>query len=803
MKAIIKLDESITEYLDGKGELMNSVTLGKLKILNPSNSTTLWSISLSGENEDDVNGFQTQEVSHVQAGKNFETFYQIQSRSKLSLIERIDTHFTQETSEELKVERNTLISGIEQEVLFEITLKNEYEFPLVDIELIKQFDPSCINYRILQPHPGSVDESASAFIWHISELETNASTLIRIVATFIPSSSHPVPTGEIIVRTGNDGQISSLRPTIDADCDNVDLTIEVDELDDPGNWKINTSYLNNSEFHTFLESVKVIHEDSPIFDEKVESHFSADPGGEAWQREGPSWKKVASIKTQEYPLIEKDFKYHVEYETIPSMKVALNKENDHFRVVEISVEKEFQPEKVNTYTRTPLVYNIEIKNIGTAEIGSITLDEILPSYLLVTGITSDSDADITASIDGKNDLDGKLVELIESQDDIPEDIDLGEKRKIQVVLSNLSFYPGSTIKLKYNCIAEKPKPNLDYSASSDITAYSVFPTHGFVTHSLTNGDEPGLKVAFAKRSFKTKASYQAISDNVYEIGILVVNNGDVPLENVRVGQQISTATYLGHEPSSIAHELKPEKLDFMIPEIQIGAEILINLRVNSDGPLRQQQPTLTIEKASGQTIQTLNKATSTVMGMYPELYSNDAAGKEKAEKHLQEFNPTGEFNPQTLRDFSLKYVPEKLNALPKEVRKIEYKTPRGISDDEIQRDLKIATLYNPSKEHTIFRPDGSIKLKEYDLLSIGSDYYSEHTKNAPPNLDLNQEIYWNQDALTIQGAMQHIFNEEAKDKPTHDVLIMRVYKRFIDEVWDIGQDDSMKQTLKQFINDLH
>ncbi|MCE7735197.1 MAG: hypothetical protein GPJ54_09990 [Candidatus Heimdallarchaeota archaeon] len=803
MNAKINFEESLTQYLDAKGEMLSSNCKGKLVVQNASSNTTLWSIKLDGELGSDVINFEKQEISHIQAGKDFETYYKVVTDSKLKLTERIDTSTNDETNN-LNEENDTLITYETQKVMFEISLFNGYSFTLTDIELLKQLDSSCLEFRVLQPYVGSIMETENAFIWKLESLAPNSEIKIRIIANLKPTTSDPVPTGEINIRAKAIGQLSSLKPTIFAECDNVDLSVEINETQDPGNWEIKTEYTNNSEFATLLNKIQLKSGEQNLIDEVINTVFDADPGGEAWKREGPSWHKNVNLQSAEYPVIEKEYDYNVVYDTGSEVTIALNKENDYLRVVEISVEKQFNPQKINTYTRTPLLYTLQIQNIGTAVIDKLQFEDIVPPYLIISSVEVDGDPEIilNAKIADQEGLDQSIIEYVDRNEEIPDSMSISDPRKLFIDLIMSSFFPGSQTTLRINGISEKPKPNLDYSAPSTVTAYPFHASQGFRTKGLTENKSPELIVSYAKRSFKDRVTYNAMEEGKYEISLLIVNNGNVPLENLKITQDISGAKYQSHLPAVVNVEDRQNEVEFSVSEIAIEQEVLIKMIVVTSGPLRQKQPIIRIEKATESRAMDLGSAITAIMGMYPELYRDNEEGKMEAEKDLLQFNSEAMYSTQNLREFSVKVITPKLKDLPADTTTFEFKTSRGVKDETIREELKMTRLYNPPMIHTIFRPDGTIKLKEYDLLSIGSDYFAEHSKKHPPMLNSDQEIVWENKLVSIYGVLQILLEEESQDKPTREMLQEKTYKAFVKKVWDITANESMIIKLHEIIKSL-
>ncbi len=577
MKANILLDESLKVKLDPKGKVIDTHGSGKLTISNPSENTTLWAINLISKHGPEVSNYEDKQIPHIQPGKPFEMSYNFSNQCNLILSERIDTYYENQDSDTLNVNHNTLIAKKTQRMLYEITLNNTYDFPLKNVVVTKQFDESVSEFELIPPFAGVIKENKPPLVWEIEKIEAKSSLTLLLVADITPKSSDRVKTGEITVTAEGAHTFTDLTPRIDAECDNVNLSVKVSETGEPTMWDVNVEFINESEFSTLLETVTVSVPEETFINETINTMYNP-------SIEGVAWSKQASIKSMDYPQISKDFKYQVDFDVSAVNSILIEKETDYLNVVEISSIKTFEPEQVNTYTRTPVNFIVEVTNEGTAKINRLTFEEVIPPFILVKSVKMDDNQnlDLKAHIDGLEGLDV----------DLPEN--LQQPRKLLVDAKMNDFLPGSKAKLIVECIAEKPKPNLDYSAPSRVNAYATVEKNSFEIYSHLHNETPALIVAYKTRSFKFDAKYQSISDNEYEIKINVINSGEVPLENVYVTQNIGTAKYINHIPVTVNATEKNNEVELFIKEIKIGETITIQLTVETNGPLRQMQPTVRI-----------------------------------------------------------------------------------------------------------------------------------------------------------------------------------------------------------------
>ena len=581
MKALILLDERILTNLDPKGEITKSAGTGNLYIRNPSQSTTLWSIKLSSSFGPAVRGLENQEIPHLQPGKEYLQSYEFGLDSNLIVTERIDTLYTDDVTD-LNTSRNTVVKGFANKVLFEIQLKNKYNFPLVDIALTKSFDASLIECKPVDGYDGTVNSPSNPLKWTLDRIEVGETKTLKFVVTLTPQSSEKIKTGEIVVTGQGSGLLTDINPAIDSECDNVDLSVDVIESDSPGIWKILINYTNASEFETLFETLNVKSPEIQILDLKVDTVFN--PNADA-----PSWSKEEPLNSSDYPEITKDFKYRAVHEVQSHVDINIHKETDLLEVVEMNAEKHFDPPEVKTYTRMPVNYTIEIPNLGTAQIGRIELEETIPPYLMVhaLSVTGGGEYKIDVKIEGMEGLDEKETQDISSRQ-------LSGKRQLLATITLAKYSPGNRLIVSFDCTAEKPKPNLDYTARSIVKAYAVSPTIPYEIQSKMSQETPELKVKFAKRSFKSTTNYKGIADNEYEVTIEVVNTGEVPLHNIFINHKIQGGDYKRHEPVTVTAKELSGEIEYFIKNIDTGSTMSLITIVGTDGPIRQTQPKVRI-----------------------------------------------------------------------------------------------------------------------------------------------------------------------------------------------------------------
>lgn len=608
MRAEIHIEENLNIMAGPKGEIVSTEANGVLSVINKSEETTLWGIKLKAEHSDDVQEFTEEQIPHIEASNKYTQDYQLKLSSKIKIEEIIDTNYN---GEEINSEHQDLVYNVDQTLAFQIKVTNEYEFSLKNITVEKHMPPDTKEIRAIEPYPGTVEvlEEDRLLTWIIPEIKAGETVMIVVAATCHPTNVQPYKTGKIIVKCETDNKLSSLKPEIDGDCDNVDLSIEANESGAPNQWKIDLGLTNASEFEIFLKEVKIDVNGETKYENKPEKELEV-------VKDEPIWKETIIVESEHYPEITKQFDYYVLFEVTEHSVLSYEKEDDYINVLKISVAKFFEPASVITYAVTDLVITFDVTNTGTAPVGKLEIEDTIPAYIEIDSVTAES-ADKKIEVDFlekpkpkeepkvEEERERATFEMIEQKHEFEEEkeeviqvqetIDTTVERKYHYVISDLNIKPGELIKIKAIGKANKPKLDGTKQAPATIKAYAIKPTIPYVTEAEMDGKEPSLLVEFKKRSYKITSIFKKGTEGEFTIEIPVSNTGEVPLDNVIVIQPIFNAQYVSHTPPTVDVTVDGANVKCHIKRIGVGETITITLYVKADGPLRQQQATIRIE----------------------------------------------------------------------------------------------------------------------------------------------------------------------------------------------------------------
>lgn len=608
MKAIIHLEENLNVKSGPKGETVSVESQGVLNIINTSSKTTIWGIDLKADYQEDIQDFSEEIIPHVEAGKEYTCDYKTKVEALLKINEIFDTNFD---GNEVNPNNKDLVYNMDQSLAFKITIQNNFEFDLKSITLEKHFLPDTKDIRAIEPFAGeiTVTESDRIVTWILSELKAGESASLTISSTCHPTNVQPYKTGIIICRCEADHILSSIVPTIDGECDNVDLAVEAIETSAPNQWKINFGLRNASGFEIFLKHVNIHVNGEEKYSEKPQEELET-------VEDEPIWKQSIIVESTGYPEITKSFDYYTLYDVTEHSIIVFEKENDQIYVLKTSATKYFDPPEVVTYAVTNLVATIDIVNTGTANVGRIEIEDTIPSYVEFHQISAETSGN-TIEVDFVErpkakpkpvvdeereiatfealDQDSELAPEpeIEEIEKAPEDITT--VRKYHYIISDLDINPGQIIKLKAIGIANKPRGVGSQSATVEIKAYATKPTKPHISIAEMEGKEPTLLIEFKKRSYKLTSIFTKKEEGDFEIKIPITNSGEMALENVIITQPIFNAQYSSHTPPTVDVKIEGSNVKCHIKRINTGETITLTLHIRADGPVRQQQATIRIE----------------------------------------------------------------------------------------------------------------------------------------------------------------------------------------------------------------
>ncbi|MBY8999446.1 MAG: hypothetical protein KGD64_00870 [Candidatus Heimdallarchaeota archaeon] len=612
MKATIHLEEHVEIKIGPKEEVFSTESKGVLKVINPSKSTTLWGIELKADFNDDVDEIPITNIPYVEAGKEHIVEYATKNDPQIEIKEIFDTSFD---GNEVNHLNKDLIYNVDQTLSFQLTVTNKYDTKIKNLAVEKHLPLDTREIRAIEPFPGDITivEGERVVNWVIPELEAGRVAIVTIACTINPTNVQPYKSGIITARCETEIKMSSLKPVLDGDCDNVDLGVEVIETAEPNQWKLSMGLRNASEFEILLKDVKIeVNGEEKYFKEPMlELEGNLDE---------PIWKEQITVESITFPEITKKFDYTALFKITEHSTITYEKESDQIYIVKVGMSKLFDPEEVTTYAASDIRAIIDITNTGSATVGKIEIEDTIPSYFEIEEVSAESagrEVELVFLERPKEepkpvieDREKATFEDIERDDDyVEEDVQdedvreylesisegIDKERIYHYTIENFKLESGQTIKIQTKGIADKPRIEGSHSAPATVKAYAEHPAKPFVIDAKADGKIPSIVVQFKQRSYKATSIFTKQTDDSYNIEIPITNTGDVPLDNVMLIQPIFSAEYVSHTPPTVDVKIESFSVKSHIKRINPGETVVINLSIKADGPLRQQQATIRIE----------------------------------------------------------------------------------------------------------------------------------------------------------------------------------------------------------------
>ncbi|MHA1345095.1 MAG: hypothetical protein ACTSYH_14590 [Candidatus Heimdallarchaeaceae archaeon] len=612
MKATIHLEEHVEIKVGPKDEVITTESKGALKVINPSNSTTLWGIELKVDFSEDVDEIPITNITHIEAGKEHIVEYTTKNEPSIRITEVYDTDYK---GDEINSLNKDLIFNVDQTLAFQLTVKNNYDTKIKNMAVEKHLPFDTRDIRAVEPYPGDITvlEGERIVNWIIPELEAGGIAIVTIACTINPTNVQPYKNGIITANCETEIKMSSLKPVLDGDCDNVDLSVEVIETAEPNQWKLSMGLRNASEFEILLKYVKIeVNGEEKYFKEPfLELEGNLDE---------PIWKEQITIESSTFPEITKKFDYTALFEITEHSTISYEKASDQIFIVKIGASKLFDPVEVTTYATSDVMTMIDVTNTGSATIGKIEIEDTIPSYFEIERVAAESSGrDIGIifveqpkedSIPIIEDRETATFEEIDKEEDYvkgeveDEDVKnylesvsdgIEKERVYHYIIENLKLDPGQTVKIKTTGVAGKPRIEGSHSAPATIKAYAEHPSKPFVIDARADGKVPSIVVQFKQRSYKVTSIFTKQAEDSYNVEIPITNTGDVPLDNVSLIQPIFSAEFVDYTPPTVDVSVESSNVKCLIKRINPGETVVIILNIKADGPLRQQQATIRIE----------------------------------------------------------------------------------------------------------------------------------------------------------------------------------------------------------------
>jgi hypothetical protein len=520
---IIDLEETEKTTLSEFGEQVSAEANGVLSVNNVSERCRIWNVRVLVPEGREGTNIEDDDLTagEVDAGGKWESGYSVAIDAPIvTLTEVYDTNGDMATENP----HWAYVMGKDNPVKITLTIKNETGNQLENVVLNKTMPPELTNIMIDSTKSGiaEFDEGTRQIVWKDLVIYPNEDSVLVVKANGRADDTDVKSAGEIVITYKGEGQQrSTLNPDMTALTEYL-TGIETAETE-PNEWECTLECSNESDLMVRLDKADVylIPEDGGEKEKKIEEA----PGLEMIP--GQEWSAQFEVSSKSPPKCTQEVIY-TPMRTIKNRVVGtIEKIAQPIPIAHIEYTKEFDPPEVNSFDKTPVEVNIEVKNAGTAKLNDIKIVDNLPDDVMPPKTEH-----ISAWI-GRQEFTGDLEIIVDPDDQNPE-----VPHTITFHLKNLKdsvgeLEPGASVKINYAIMAWRNRPEKEYP--SPIQCYANTSPEGMTADAISADDTHRIGIMYKKRRISAKkAINKGAGAGEYIIMLVVENKGEVTVENVKV-----------------------------------------------------------------------------------------------------------------------------------------------------------------------------------------------------------------------------------------------------------------------------
>jgi len=523
--------------VDEEGEVISSLTAsGKVELINSGRKDKIWAIDAILEGVDDVTFDADEEQGTAVFGNSFSLKELGPQDSKF-----VPFNFTIEQPK-LKLKENfwdaedqdsetppMFSRGEETEMRFVIALTNEFDWPLTDVKVKKNF-PSPTTLENLGTGQGKIshgsDSEGKFVLWEIEEIEANstveASCVVKV--TLDEDDDEPYMVGDTVVTySAKEKSLSGLGlDTITGSSSVFQFISREEQEENPGDFDCEFELENTSEFEMDLKEVRIF--EGPLDEGNVrlewlgkdfpEEERSIDPG-ETFKLD--PW--VITVEDEgAIPTFGRELDLSVKYSFDSDVIAECVLPGYALSFFSVEVTKSYEPLVIPSYRRTEVISEQVIKSVGNTDVMYLQLKETVPSGF---ELPTQDQVEIL-----KGDQLVESFEFEDSEGTLVITLEHLEESEIGALSEN------DELTIKYPLYATG-KPDEEYNGSIIVSA-NVYPEVKPITKEAEAGP---ITVVHERRKLKIGKMVAATSSegaNEYEVILRGVNDGTAVIPSVEI-----------------------------------------------------------------------------------------------------------------------------------------------------------------------------------------------------------------------------------------------------------------------------
>ncbi len=581
---IIDLEETEIANLSEFGDLSTIKTTGILSVNNVSERCRVWNVRVLVPDEREGTDIQedTLIAGEIEAGGKWEHAYTVDvSAPIVTLTETYDT--CSDFGGDLP--NWAYVHGKETKVKVTLHLKNETDAQLENVILNKTIPPELTNVEISSVKSGNAeyDEGTRQVVWRDLVIYPNEESTLVLTGISRVDDVEIRNAGEIVVTYKAENlQRSSLKPDMTALTEFL-TGIETAETE-PNEWECTLECSNESDLMVRLDKAEVylIPEDGGEKVKKIEEAPALEmiPGQE--------WSSTFEVSSKSPPKCTQEVIYTPMNRVTSRVIGTIEKAGQPIPVAHITYTKVFDPPEVNSFDKTPVEVDIEVKNAGTAKLNSIKIVDKLPDDVMPPKTEH-----VSIWVRGEE-YTGEFKVTVDPDDQNPETPHTMTFEILNLKDTVGELEPGESVKVNYAIMAWRSRPEKEYP--SPIEIYANTHPEGVTADAISEPDTHKIGILYKKRRISVKkAINKGANAGEYIILLVVENKGEVTVENVKVTDWIPSAfEYVSTDPMeeepSVTEVEDCSAMTWIWTRMNPGDQKKLRVSVKGEGEYERREP---------------------------------------------------------------------------------------------------------------------------------------------------------------------------------------------------------------------
>lgn len=454
-------------------------------------------------------------------------------------------------------------------ITFAIALRNMFDKPVSDIEVIKTIPDDFTNPVVQDTTAGRAEIQGDKIIWKIDKIRPDLTVLLKFTCSITVNDIARRRTGtiEVTYRAASSFAEGLAIDKFDAYTRNKFYIDTLERDEEPNIWDNKLIFDNSSEFVLQLFNADVY---SP--DDEAKKFVDIDPNDVPMLPSGAQWHSVKwQYKSGDYPTFRKKLEFRVVPDYQYHVTVAVSISDVILEIASITGDMAYNRVETPTYKTQDVVATLKMANNGSAPLNEINViqqtftDEYQPPK-------------------------ANEIKLIWDRDEV--EISSGavsfEMGVFTISLKDLKntstgmLKPDSTLEFQYpiHCV----NPVRDSTFGSEITfRANTFP----VSQELEFRPEvPVIEAVHIRRKFRTSKEVVPIGDlGNYRIILTLENIGESKLNDLIILDKVPDSFEYSNYTTKpkITDEVGEDTLKWEIDELEVGDKIEMSYEISGTG----------------------------------------------------------------------------------------------------------------------------------------------------------------------------------------------------------------------------